>query len=347
MLKKDKFAGGKNEAGFTLLELIIAMVIFLMAIAVIYEVARLAGMQRSTVITRSEQLRSARIALEYVRRDIINAGFGYHRTGGNMPDDKGNALFGISADGDTERDLLTAISSGNNINTNSLNTGVKTDIINLISRDSDFNSNKIINYTATSTSGSRVEVTMAAANIATCKIYDVYLFESGSGTTQVAGMVTGFSGSDKIRLEINDPLGLNQAADGTGNNKNLLAAETGGGTIKKLKIISYSVNNKGVLVRRDFGNQTGKSGSEQIAARELVFGVSDFQIKYFMNDGTIVDDPSAGNNGRTNQIKMNNVVQIQVSVTIVPVSNPNDPKVSAPLTIKEFISTKNLRYEAG
>jgi prepilin-type N-terminal cleavage/methylation domain-containing protein len=346
-MKKINSVRTKNEAGFTLIEIIIALVIFLIAIAAIYQVARLAAIQRSTVTTRSDQLRSARIALEYVRRDVLNAGFGYHRTGGNAPDNIGNGLFGIPADSDSERDLMTAISGGNNINTNSLNPAIRTDIVNLIKRDSNFNSDQIIDYTSTSTSGNRVDVTMAAVDAATCKLYDVYLFESAGGTTQVVGIVTGFSGTTKIKLETNDPLGLNQAANGSGNNKSLLATETGKGTIKKINIINYSVNNSGTLVRKEFGNQTGKVANEQIVTRELVFGVSDFQVRYFMNDGTIIDDPSAGNNGRINQIKMNSVVQIQISITIVPTSASSDPKISSPMTIKEFISTKNLRYEVS
>lgn len=337
----------KNEAGFTLMEMLIAMIIFLIAIAAIYQVARLAAIQRSTVTTRSDQLRSARIALEYIRRDVLNAGFGYHRTGGNVPDDIGNNLFGISADADSERDIMTAISGGNNINTNSLNPGVRTDILNLISRDSDFNGNKVMEYTGTTISSGRVDVVMAAADATTCKKYDVYLLESAGGTTQIVGMVTGFSGRDKIRLAISDPLGINQSANGTGEDKSLLATETGKGTLKKINIVNYSINNDGVLIRKEFGNQTGKPSDEQIPSRELVFGVSDFQVKYFMNDGTIIDDPANNNDGRTNQIKMNNVVQIQVSITIVPTSATNDPKISAPITIKEFISTKNLRYETS
>ena len=336
----------KDEAGFTLMEMLIAMVIFLIAIAAIYQVARLAGIQRSTVTTRSDQLRSARIALEYVRRDIVNAGFGYHRTGGNAPDNIGNDLFGIPTDGDSDRDLLTAISGGNDVNPNSLNPGVNTDIVNIISRDADFNGNRIIEYSSTTAAGSRIDVTMPSADATTCKKYDVYLFESASGTTQVVGMVTGFTGNNKIRLAANDPLGLNQSANSTGNDRSLLATETGGGTIKKINIVSYSVNN-GVLIRKEFGNQTGKPSDEQIPTRELVFGVRDFQVKYFMNDGTVVDNPSSNNDGRTNQIKMNNVVQIQISITIIPTSATGDSPNSAPMTIKEYISTKNLRYEAS
>jgi hypothetical protein len=65
-----------------------------------------------------------------------------------------------------------------------------------------------------------------------------------------------------------------------------------------------------------------------------------------MEDGTTVDDPSNGNNGRTNQLKMNNVVQVQISVTLAAEVD-GMPRVSTPITIKEFISTKNLRYESS
>ncbi len=102
-----------------------------------------------------------------------------------------------------------------------------------------------------------------------------------------------------------------------------------------------------MLVRKKYGNQTGLLASQQIESRELVYGVSDFQIKYYMEDGTTVDDPSLANNGRTNQIKMNSVVQIQVSITLASDANDSQPKVTTPVVIKEFISTKNLRYEAS
>lgn len=346
MLDKIKPAGKKSEAGFSLIEMIVALTIFLLAVAVIFEIARLANIQRSTVVARTDQMRGARVALEYIRRDAVNAGFGYNRTGGNAPDNIGSSLFGIPADGDTERDLLTAILAGNNINTNPFSPN-KTDVVSFISRDSVFNSNKVLPYTGTQVSGTRVDVVMASGTASVCQRFDVYLFESASGTTQVLGMAMSINNGNTIRLNTGDPLGLNQSATASGNNQNLLALETGGGSIKKVNVVSYSVDGNGVLIRKEYGNQTGKAFDEQIESRELVMGVSDFQIRYFMSDGTIIDDPSSGNNGRTNQIKMNNVVQIEVSITLLPDETHRKDKISAPITIKEFISAKNLRYEAS
>ena len=65
-----------------------------------------------------------------------------------------------------------------------------------------------------------------------------------------------------------------------------------------------------------------------------------------MENGTTVDDPSNNNNGRANQINMNSVVQIQMSITLAA-DTSNQPQISTPITIKEYVSTKNLRYEAS
>jgi hypothetical protein len=151
---------------------------------------RLATMQKNTVNARTDQLRSARIALEYIRRDTLNAGFGYHRTGGNIPDNTGNGLFGLPSDTDTQRDLLTSVIAGNNINTNSLVFGGRTDVLALVSRDPSFNNGVLINYTGTAASGTAINVTTATNACTNCNKYDLYLFESSTGTTQVIGMVS-------------------------------------------------------------------------------------------------------------------------------------------------------------
>ena len=348
MLKKDS-TKKRSEKGVSMVELIISLSIFLIGIAALYGVLRLANIEKNTVNTRTDQLRSARIALEYIRRDGLNAGFGYHRTGGNLPDNAGNGLFGLANDADTERDLLTSVIAGNNINTNSLSFGVRTDVAAFVSRDSSFNGGVLINYTGATASGNNVNLATMTNDCTNCNQYDLYMLESASGTTQVIGLVTSKLSNNSLQLANGaaDPLGVNQPANGNTDTQSLLITTTGGGTIKRINLISYSVTDAGVLVRKKYGNQTGKTVSEQIETRELVYGVSDFQIKYYMEDGTTVDDPSQANNGRANQLKMNSVVQIQVSITLAPESTDNQQMVTTPIVLKEFISTKNLRYEAS
>ena len=354
MLKKNS-RKNNNERGMTLIELILSLTIFLIGIAAIYGVTRLAAIQKNTVNARTDQLRSARIALEYIRRDALNAGFGYHRTGGNLPDNAGNGLFGLVSDTDTERDILTSVIAGNNLNTNVLNFGGKTDVVAFISRDPSFNDGNLISYAKPVANGNIVEVTTPDTATCTnccskCGKYDLYLMESSSGTTQVVGMVTKKIDDRTFQLAqgvADDPFNLNQKATGNVDTQSLLITTTGGGTIKRVNMVSYSITNAGVLIRRKYGNQALKAATEQIETRELVYGVSEFQIKYYMEDGTTIDDPSLANNGRTNQMKMNNVVQIQVSITLASDPNDSQPKITTPIVIKEFISTKNLRYEAS
>lgn len=340
-----------KKNGFTLIELLITMTIFLVGMAAVYGTIRMAMLQRNTVNTRTDQLRSARIALEYIRRDAINAGFGYHRTGGNIPDNAGNGLFGLTSDADVERDILTSVIAGNDITNNSLNFGGKMDVAAFISRDLSFNDGALINYTGATTSGSTVNLAAACSvgGVQVCKQYELYLFESSLGTTQVIGMASTASAT-AIGLSTgtaNDPFGLNQSASASGDSQNLLAVTAGGGTVKRINLISYSISPNGVLLRKKFGNRAGKPAAEQVETRELVYGVSDFQIKYFMEDGTNVDDPSSANNGRDNQLKMNSIVQVQVSITLAADKNDGQPQASTPITLKEFISVKNLRYEAS
>jgi prepilin-type N-terminal cleavage/methylation domain-containing protein len=339
----------KSEQGFSLLELMVSVVIFLIGVSAIYGVLRISMIQRTTIDTRTDQFRSARIALEYIRRDALNAGFGFHRTGGNVGDNAIASLLGINSDADTQRDILTSIIAGNQRNANVLNptSGARTDSVSFVNRDTTFNGGNLVTFSGVSVSGSDVELITAPDANLNCRTYDLYLLESSAGTSQAVGIVSSLPSNDRIKFSTGDPLNLNQSAAASGEAQSLLVGFTSGGTAKKINITNYSVTNEGVLVRRRFGNQTGLGAANQIETRELVFGVSDLQVLYYMEDGTIVDDPSLNNNGRTNQLKMNNVVQIQLTITIAPSRNDGLNQNTVPIVLREYISTKNLRYEAN
>ncbi len=349
MRKDAALKRAERSSGFSLVELLVSLTVFLIAVAAVYSVASIAHIQRATVVSRIDQMRSARIALEYIRRDAINAGLGYHRTGGNGPDNIARSLFGVKSDADNERDLVTSIVAGNQINSNDLNVEAQTDVVNFVSRDLTFNDGLLVNYNSATASGSSVNINTANGAASVCNQYDVYLFESSSGTTQVIGTATSIPNTKTIQLAPGsaDPLGLNQSASGTGESGSLLVTVSGGGTLKRVNLVGYSVTPAGVLVRKTFGNKAGSPANQQIETRELVYNVSDFQVRYFMEDGSVTDDPSSDNGGRENQMKMNSVVQIQVSLTIAGDPTSSSPAARVPITIREFISTKNLRYESS
>ena len=252
--------------------------------------------------------------------------------------------FKIPKDTDSYRDLLTSIVAADNLTANSLNTNNNMDFVGFISRDPTFNNGNLVSYKSSDKDGNNVFIMTADGDAASCRTNDLYLLESATGTTQIAAMVTNVTDNKRIELAVNDPLKLNQRGNGSDENTSLLMTTPGGGTIKKLNIISYEITNDGTLVRKTYGNQPG---ANQIETRELIYGVKDFQIKYFMEDGTILDNPSNNQNGRENQQKMNNVVQLQVTITIIPNHTDNETVPAIPVTIREFISTRNLRYESS
>jgi type II secretory pathway component PulJ len=351
---KNQSNGKRNEQGYSLIEMLLTMVLFLMGTASVFGILQLSMIQRNTVDTRTDQFRSARIAMEYIRRDALNAGYGFHRTGGNIADNGASALLGIAADADVERDVLTSIVAGNNRNTNVLSPpALRTDSVSFASRDTTFNAGRLIPFTSTVTSGTSVDlvtglvpVTGLAENAA-CQLYDVYLLEATVGISQAIGVVSAVPNTTSIRFTPGDPLNLNQSATATGQAQSLLVGFVGGGNAKKVNLISYHVTNDGVLVRRRFGNQTGMGPGNQVESRELVFGVSDFQVLYYLEDGTTVDDPSVNNNGRLNQLRMNDVVQIQLTITLAASRNDISSRANAPIVLREYVSTKNLRYESS
>lgn len=336
-----------EENGFTLIELMVSMTVFLIVIAAVFSVMRFATLQSNTINTRTDALKGAKIALSYVRRDAINAGLGFNKVGGLITDDFISPLLNIPPDPDSERDFLTGILAGNNVNSNSLNGSVKTDSIAFVSRDLNFNNKNLLNFSQTSKVGDSVEVQTPQSIENIVQPNDLYLFELSSGTSQIVGMVTSLTDNNTLKLSPGDPLNINQSANGIDSGQSLLVSSGSvSGTIKKMNLVCYSVTEDGILVRKTFGNQTEKDVNTQIEVRELILGVKDFQVKYLLDDGTTTDDPSNGNNGQENQKQMNRIVEIQVSITVVQ-EDTGLPQATEPITFKEFISTRNLRYSEG
>ncbi len=341
----DKFNSKiSSEKGFSLVEMMISIVIFLLAVAMIFQLMNFGIKQRNFINNRVDSVKGARIALSYIRRDLINAGLSYHGTGGIVPDNFTNRTFRAAADADTEQDFLTGITVGSNVSANSLNTATDMDAIGLVTRDLSFNGGNSLNFTSTSASGSKVIVQTAAGGTAACNLYDLYLFTLGT-TSQVVGLVTAIDAvNNRLTLDVfpNDPLGINLSANGAGNALNPLVITSTSGTFKKINFISYSIDGTGNLIRTTYANQTGQTSANQTVSSPIISNVQDFQLRYLLDDGTFTDDPTNGNDGRANQSRMNKVIEVEVSITIL-----QDATSNAAETIKEVISTRNLQYKEG
>jgi len=351
-IKKIKAHG---QAGFSLVELMVSVVIFLIFMGAIYGLLRIGSIQKTAASSSTEVIKNTRLSLNTLGRDAVNAGFGYSRVGGYAPDNILNLRLGIPADSNSTHDLLTAVISGNEVNTNTLLPSGKTDVISFIFRDTNFNSGQPVEMVS-AVSDTGVTITTADDSTYFTKPFDLFLISDGSRTA--LGLVTAVpTGGKTLKFQTgaSDPLKVNMPYTGTVNTRSKLIACTASiidncmdysnrVTAKKVIWVSYQVTSDGVLTRTIFGNNTDKTAAEQIQVQPIAQDVQNFQIKYLLRDGTVTDDPS--DNG-TNQANLNNVVQIDVTVTAKVEVIENGVTVKSIVNIKSTFSTKNLSYDIG
>jgi type IV pilus assembly protein PilW len=354
-----------GEKGFSLLELLIAMVIFLIVTGAIYGLMEVGRIDRNRSSRRSDVLKNARVAVHMIGRDALNAGLGYHRRGAVVPDNFLSTRIGIPTDADSNRDMLTSVVAGDDLFTNNLsaNTATRTDTIAFCYRDVDFNAGNVIGLQGVSAPSGSPTVARLTANTPTgaaqAQPYDLYLIESD--TSQVAIMGTTVNGSNQIDAAPGDPLGLNQPLDGTGANGSVLRQCTSSAdqncttylaSAKRFFLVSYKVKPDGTLVRTVFGNNRGAGVGQQIVELPLAYNIEDFQIRYVLSDGTVMSNPTVGIDGIPGTIdddmdKFNSIRQITVTVKVQ--STEIDERTGKPesITLNATFSTRNMGYDAG
>jgi prepilin-type N-terminal cleavage/methylation domain-containing protein len=348
-----------SESGFSLLEMIIAVTVFLIIMSAIYGLLRIGVISRNTINNRSETITNARSAVNSVGKDTTNAGLGFTRVGGIVPDDFARQWLNTPLDSNPERDLLTGIIAGNNISASDLSIGTqKNDVIAFASRDLYFNGGNAVTISdapVLSIINNSIVLKTPTGACASCKPYDLYLIESKDGKQAVV-MATAIPDTDTIVLGIDDPLDINQEVVNvssndrsiltkciTGNTTNCIDYNSGV-TAKKVFWVSYSVEMDGTLVRTSYGNNTGGTASQQIQKSPLAYGVQNFQVRYLLQDGTVSDDPS---NGNTTPLNMNNVVQVEIMVTVKANNDQGSVTNTQLINVTSTFSTRNLKYDVG
>jgi prepilin-type N-terminal cleavage/methylation domain-containing protein len=353
-----------SQNGFSLVELIVAMAVFAIVSAAVFGLLQVGRIERNRSSQRSDVLKNARIAVHMIGRDALNAGLGFHRAGAVTPDNFVSTRLGLPADVDTERDLLTSIVAGDNINPNDLlaNPAARTDSVAFCYRDMDFNAGQLIMLQNVSNDPGTPAVPFVntLANAAqNAQIHHLYLIESD--TTQVAIMATNVSGNNRIEAAPGDPLGLNQALNGVGTNGSVLRqcidqndenCTTYVATAKRFNLVNYRIRQDGTLVRIVFGNNVGAAATAQIQEQPLAYNVEDLQIDYVLQNGTVTSRPNAGPDGIVGNADdftdgFNQIRQITVRITVQ--STERDERTGLPerLTLNATFSARNMEYDAG
>ena len=355
----------KDEKGFSLIELVIAMIVFLIVTASIYSVLQVAGRSRTLVNQQAQLNKNVRIALSLIGRDTYNAGFGYPlKNTVVLPDNRISVLLAIPNDTDSSRDTVPPIIAGDDLTLNTFNSAsnVKTDQITFLFKDSTFNLvgevgkevSLPININAATTSATGIDevVTISGSN-AGCRKNDLFLVTGNTGSA--LGVVTGLinpgstsSDPDKVQFSNGDVLGFNQ----TGTSGPLRGI-TAPASMQRVRMVTYFVTADGILTRREYVNvpPIGTATPKNYVDEPIVYGVENFQIRYILDDGSISDNPSAGADGKsgTSDDVQANLAKIrQVRYTIFVKGSELNP-AGKPYTVNmtSTFSTRNLGYDAN
>lgn len=363
---KENFAKNSNttQQGFSLLEMMVAVTIFLIVTGSVFGLLQIGRVDRNRSSRHSDMLKNARTAIHLIGRDVLNAGMSFHQRGAIVPDNFLSTRLGVPLDADTSRDMLTSVIAGNNLFTNALNpdTNVRTDMISFSYREMGFNSGNIVSLTGvTAPTGSPQIARLATqtGQAAAASQYDLYLVESDS--SQVAVMASTIPNTSQLDIAPTDPLGLNQPFNGTGTSSSLLKRCTATITtdcttylasVKKFTWVAYKVKDDGTLVRIIFGNNTGRPSGEQIREQPLAYNVQNLQFKYVLADGTTSESPAAGTDGLVgtadDQPENFNLIR-QVSITLQVQSTEVDEQTRQPavITLNAIFALRNMEYDAG
>lgn len=342
-------AGRAGEQGFSLLELLVSMAIFLIISAAVWGLLRTAQQSRATVTEQTQLAKNVRISLNLISRDAYNAGYAYPAASTVvLPDNRISTRLGIPNDYNSTRDTVPPIIAGNNITLSTFNTtpNVRTDQVTFLFKDSTFNvisgvSQPLNINAATTTTGGIDEIVPISGSNAACRVNDIYIVIGNTGST--LGLATALSGTNKIQFSNGDLLGFNQTGT-TGP----LRSITVPASIQRVRMVTYFVTADGILTRREFANILPAVVSVD---EPLVYNVEDFQIQYVMDDGTLSDNPSAGADGiagNTDDVQANlaNVRQIRLSVSVRSTEKNSSGQYYRE-TMTTTVSTRNLGYEAS
>lgn len=357
----------RNEQGYTLLELLLAMVVFLIVTGSIYGVLRVAQQSRSVVTEEVGLNKNVRIALNLIGRDTYNAGYGYPVAENKvlLPDNKIATLLGIPVDVDTARDTVPPIIAGNNITLNNFGgtAGALTDQVTFLYKDSTFNlvgsttptdkrvSQPLSAFAPDNSSGT-FEISPTSGNVSLNSVNDIYLISAE--TTRILAVATGFNGTTKIQFSNSDVLGFNSSAS-MGWIVDACKASNGqivkGTSIYRIKMVTYFVTADGTLTRREYANAAPTTPATSFVDSPLVYGVENFQIQYLLENGNVTNNPSAGPNGTPgdaddDQENLKAVRQIRYTINVRS-TELNAAGQPYRTSMTSTFSTRNLGYDAN
>lgn len=347
-------AAENHQAGFSLLEMIIAIAIFGIITGVVYGLLEVARNDRLTTTERVESLQSIRVALGALGRDIHNAGFGFSNTGVSLADGviAANGALHLTADTYANEDRLTPLVGGDGVpaGTYALPDHQQkpgTDQISILYADASFfqpplpppptpapgatptpsyqdvalarfNPNQTVRVESISPDGSTVILdTTSVPNPASyCEVGNLLVITKGRDSA--LGVLTATDGVSRLEFTAgaDAPLRLNRTGAGT---PFASVADAAPGVINLYRVhwVTYWVREAdGALVRTVYGTNDSTEG---ITHQPIAYGIDDLQIKYVMENGDTPNTPGQAAAGPDGVMNTSDDVALQVRQVIVTI----------------------------
>lgn len=278
---------GSGQDGFSLIELMITSLVFLIITCSIFSVMKSSFGASITAYEMTDAQESLRFAQEQINRDLLNVGEGLKAVGSvRLPvsfvktylssrtqaqlDPDGDGSVSISIVTSEDNAASTPIPGGNT----PLSVRAGTDRITLLSADPIFDPLSLPPGSITP-SGSNVSI--ASSTAGGFNIGEIYYITNGSEAT--FGTITNITGGSNPNLifAAGDVYGLNQPGNGGPIN---VVSDKGNKacSLMRMSMFHYFVDSNGLFVRRTFG--VGGAGfSDSIIAEHVV----NMQFLYYLN----------------------------------------------------------------
>lgn len=337
----------KGQAGFSVVEMIVAITIMAVIAGAVFSLMRDSLKVASTTYELTDAQESLRTAQEYINRDLMNAGDALTSINNikaprtfvskyltvapvDNPSTPGYVnLALLTSDNDAPASTIVLGTTP----AATLRSGPVSDRITILQIDPSFTP---VALAANAINGGGNQISVGSAT--PYKVGEVYFLTSSIGG--VFGTITNITGTPRLVFNNGDTLGLNVSGAG-----GQIGAISAGGTLPtslmRVKIIHYYLTSAGMLMRRVFGVR-GASYTDSLIAEHVI----SLQFRYFLSlrdaSGNVVQ-PVTQLIDSTQQVSIN---QVEVTVAVeTPHALQNG--LRQPLSMTTSTSVRNMQFKGA
>ena len=350
----------KSEQGFSLLEVLVALVVMVIVTGAIFALMRDSLKTSTAALELSDAQESVRTAQEYINRDLMNTGDGLNSINNiRVPENFVRNYLTLSPVTDPATPgfiNLALLTSDNNVLPNTVVRGTApavnvratpllTDRISILQTERPLYTDTggvapatftPITLAANAINPATGSTAVAPADINRFAVGEIYFITSAAGAIFVT--ITARQGvgtaTPSLVFGAGDAYGLNSA----GQLNFITAAATLPTSISRMKIIHYYVNDSGLLMRRVFGVRNG-GFNESVIAEHAV----SLQFRYFTNLHDAAGNASQPEAQLTTAEQQVETRQVEVTLTMeTPHKLQNGQRQQ--ITMTTSTSVRNMQF---